>query len=225
MKALITGGSGFLGKVIYAELEKNWDVITISRNQGTLNLDLSKEIPLLPQIDLVVHAAGKAHIVPKSSTEIEDFHEVNVTGSKNLLTGLEQMPLLPKHLVFVSSVAVYGCEIGLLINEEHPLNAKDPYGLSKIGAESLIKDWCLKNNVICSILRLPLIVGLNPPGNLRAMINGIKKGYYFNIDKGKARKSMVMANDVANIIPIVSKIGGTYNLTDRYHPSFFELSN
>lgn len=86
-------------------------------------------------------------------------------------------------------------------------------------------NWCEKNNIRCTILRLPLLVGENPPGNLGVMIDAIKNGYYFNIGKGNARKSMVFAEDVAEIIIKVSEIGGVYNLTDSYHPNFNELSN
>jgi nucleoside-diphosphate-sugar epimerase len=57
------------------------------------------------------------------------------------------------------------------------------------------------------------------------MIKGIQNGYYFNIDGGKAKKSMILAEDVAQCILKVSEIGGIYNLTDGYHPSFLELSN
>ncbi len=56
------------------------------------------------------------------------------------------------------------------------------------------------------------------------MIKGIKRGYYFNISGNDARKSMVLADDVAKIIPKVEAIGGIYNLTDGYHPSLKELS-
>jgi nucleoside-diphosphate-sugar epimerase len=56
------------------------------------------------------------------------------------------------------------------------------------------------------------------------MINGIRKNRYFNIDEGRAHKSIVMAEDVASCIPAVAPIGGTYNLTDGYHPSFAELA-
>jgi nucleoside-diphosphate-sugar epimerase len=115
--------------------------------------------------------------------------------------------------------------MGVQIDEKHPLLAIDPYGLSKIQAEHLVLDWCQKNNVLCTILRLPLLVGENPPGNLGVMLNGIKKGYYFNIAGGLARKSMVLAEDVANVLIKASEIGGIYNLTDGYHPSFYELSN
>jgi nucleoside-diphosphate-sugar epimerase len=131
---------------------------------------------------------------------------------------------LPRSFVFISSVAVYGKEKGLGINENTPLAAVDSYGLSKIKAEQLVVDWCKNNNVICTVLRLPLLVGPNPPGNLAAMIKSIKKGYYFNISGGNAKKSMVLATDVATWILKVSEIGGIYNLTDGYHPTFKELS-
>jgi nucleoside-diphosphate-sugar epimerase len=71
---------------------------------------------------------------------------------------------------------------------------------------------------------LPLIVGPNPPGNLGAMIRGIKNRYYFNIDGGAAKKSMVLATDIARFILKAAEKGGTYNLTDGYHPTFKELS-
>ena len=57
------------------------------------------------------------------------------------------------------------------------------------------------------------------------MFKSLQKGYYFNIAKGKAKKSMVLASDVAKYILKAAKIGGIYNLTDGYHPSFYELSN
>ena len=111
-----------------------------------------------------------------------------------------------------------------MIDENHPLNAKDPYGYSKICAEQIVSKWCEKRNIIYTILRLPLIVGNDAPGNFKLMIGAIKKGYYFNIDNGKAKKSMVLTSDIAKILPSVASIGGIYNLTDGYHPSFKELS-
>ena len=98
-------------------------------------------------------------------------------------------------------------------------------GKSKILAEKIIINWCKTNNVKYTILRLPLIVGLNPPGNLGSMIRSIERGYYFNINNGTASKSMVLANDVANFIIKASNNGGVFNLTDGLHPTFNDLSN
>jgi nucleoside-diphosphate-sugar epimerase len=197
----------------------------LSRTYGDFKVSLENEIPNFDQkFDIVIHAAGKAHSVPKTAIEKQSFFDVNVKGTENLLKGLEATGF-PKQFVFISSVSVYGVISGNLINEETPLTAEDPYGNSKILAEKLIEDWCKKNNIVCTILRLPLLIGKNPPGNLGAMIAGIKKGYYSNIAGGNAKKSMVLAEDVSKVLLKVAAIGGVYNLTDGYHPNFYEMSH
>jgi nucleoside-diphosphate-sugar epimerase len=221
---LLTGANGFLGRAIIKVLEQEYQIKKLSKYTGNYKVSLDKEIPsFIESFDLVIHSAGKAHVVPKTESERKQFHEVNVIGTWNLLKGLAKTGA-PKQFVFISSVSVYGQEFGIGINEEHQLEAKDSYGLSKIEAEQLVTKWCKKHNVVCTILRLPLLVGENPPGNLGAMMKAIEKGYYFNIGGGKARKSMVLAQDVASFIPKVAIIGGVYNLTDGVHPSFYKLS-
>ena len=223
--ALLTGASGFLGKSIIKQLSSEFSLFSLSRTSGNFSFSLEHQIPLFDtSFDLVIHAAGKAHSVPKTEEEKRQFYDVNVLGTQNLLKGLEASGI-PKQFVFISSVSVYGQEEGFNIVEDSLLAAKDAYGLSKIEAEALLQKWCVQHNVVCTILRLPLLVGENPPGNLGAMHRGIAKGYYFNIGGGIAQKSMVLAEDVANFIPKIATRGGTYNLTDGFHPTFFELSS
>jgi nucleoside-diphosphate-sugar epimerase len=222
---LLTGSNGFLGCHIQSVLNTLTSCTTLSRSNSSINCDISKFIPDLPIVNIVIHAAGKAHSVPTTSLEKQAFFDVNYTGTRNLLKGLEECQSLPKAFVFISTVAVYGRESGVNISEDTALLAKEPYGLSKIQAEQLVLDWCEKNNVVCTILRLPLLAGANPPGNLGAMIKGVERGYYFNIAGGRAQKSMVLASDVARCILKASEIGGIYNLTDGYHPTFNELSS
>jgi nucleoside-diphosphate-sugar epimerase len=222
LNILVTGSSGFFGNVIVHVLKIN-SIYTLNQNSGNFQCDLSKSIPdFNTDFDIVIHNAGKAHSFPKTETEENSFFQINTQGTKNLLRGLETK--IPKQFVFISSVSVYGLEYGINIDESTRLNAKDPYGLSKIQAEQMVLDWCQNNKVVCTILRLPLLVGINPPGNLGAMINAIKKGYYFNVGGGKAKKSMVLADNVARFIPIIAPIGGIYNLTDGEHPNFSSLS-
>jgi nucleoside-diphosphate-sugar epimerase len=223
MKVLLTGSNGFLGKIIKDHFLLG-KIITVGRNNTNIICDFSISTPSLIPVDLVIHVGGKAHSVPKTLADKQAFFDVNVRGTSNLLKGIENSGI-PKSFVFISSVSVYGKENGDLIKENDTLLAKDPYGLSKIEAENLVLNWCDKYNVICTILRLPLIAGPNPPGNLGAMIKGIQKGYYFNIAGGQGKKSMVLAEDVVKNILKISEIGGIYNLTDGYHPSFSELSS
>lgn len=223
VRVLITGASGFLGKIIKFNLN-DCVVYELNRNSGDYHCSLENEVPdFKERFDLVIHSAGKAHSLPKTEGEKQSFFDVNVKGTQNLLKGLVNSGL-PKQFVFISSVSVYGMESGILISEKAPLLAKDPYGLSKIEAEIIVQEWCNRNNVICTILRLPLLVGKNAPGNLGAMCKSIQKGLYFNVAGGTAKKSMVLASDVGKFIPVVATIGGVYNLTDGLHPNFNDLS-
>jgi len=223
-KVLLTGANGFLGKEIIKTLDNELKFFTLSRNFGDYQISLDKQIPNFEDsFDLIIHAAGKAHSVPQTESQKKEFYEINVIGTQNLLLGLEKKGI-PSYFVFISSVSVYGKEFGCKIKEDCMLNATDAYGLSKIEAERIIINWCSRNNVICTILRLPLLVGKNPPGNLGQMIKAIECGYYCNIGGGKARKSMVLAKDVALFIKVAIIKGGIYNLTDGFNPTFAELS-
>lgn len=224
---LLSGSTGFLGKIIKESLSNAYEIKTIGRIDSDYLFDfsISNTLILKENFDIIIHCAGKAHSIPKTEKEKEEFYEINFEGTKRFLATIKASNKLPKAFVFISTVAVYGLESGNDIDEIYPLIATDPYGKSKILAEKEVEQWCLNNGVKCTILRLPLIVGKNPKGNLTSMIKGIEKGYYFNIGGGIAKKSMVLADDVANFIPKIAEIGGIYNLTDNCHPSFYELSN
>ena len=108
-------------------------------------------------------------------------------GSINLLASFESKKF-QKNLIFISSVSVYGLITGSLVDENASLKASDPYGLSKIKAEQYISSWG-KNQWCKNILIwLPLLAGLNPPGNLNKMINSIKYGYFFNVGSNSPKK-------------------------------------
>lgn len=224
-KLLFTGASGFLGYNIRPILDKNYDVHTIGlTDDDDIKFNIAKDAPPInTHYDVVLHAAGKAHTVPRTTVEAQVFFDVNYQGTVNLCKALEKTGI-PKVLVFISTVAVYGCEYGDLITEEHPLNGETPYAKSKIMAEEYLTEWCAKNGVILGILRPSLLAGKNAPGNLGAMVNGIKKGFYMNIAGGKVVKSILMAEDIAHLLPLLEEKGGIYNVCDSYQPTFGEIS-
>lgn len=224
-KVLFTGASGFLGSIVLPILKKDYDIDTIGLTDGDdITFNLAKDVPSLQQhYDYVLHAAGKAHVVPKTEAEGQVFYEVNYHGTVNLCKALEKAGI-PKALVFISSVAVYGCDFGENITEDHPLDGETPYAKSKVMAEAFLTEWCSKNNVVLGILRPSLLAGINAPGNLGAMVSGIKKGLYLNIARGEVKKSVLMAEDIARLFPLLVKKGGTYNVCDTYQPTFGELS-
>ena len=233
MKLLLTGYPGFLASTIKDWFEsKGWEVDTLgllpfphdtSRSGVHIVCNLANETPQLPNesYDLVIHAAGKAHVVPKNEAERKSFFDVNVTGTQHVLDALQKNP--PKAIVFISSVAVYGKETGKMFKEDAPLLATSPYGKSKIMAEELIRNTVFSKDVIKGIVRLPLIAGKDAPGNLGSMIRAIRKGIYFNVAGGKAVRSVVLKKDIAPFLYELGVHGGTYNFTDGRGISYKEL--
>ena len=224
-KLLFTGGTGFLGHHVKPILDKQYEVTTCGITpDDMLKANLAKDVPELPcKYDVVLHACGKAHVVPKTEAEKQAFYDVNYKGTVNLCVALEKVGV-PKAMIFISTVAVYGCEYGELIAEEHPLEGTTPYAESKIMAEKYLSEWCAKHGVKLGILRPSLLAGKNAPGNLGAMVNGIKKGFYMNIAGGKVIKSILMAEDIARLVPLLVEKGGIYNVCDTRQPSFGEIS-
>ena len=224
-KLLFTGGTGFLGKNIRPILDKMYEVTTCGiTSEDMVKTNLAKEVPRLEQhYDVVLHACGKAHVVPKTEAEKQAFFDVNYTGTVHLCDALEKVGP-PKALVFISTVAVYGCESGELITEEHPLEGETPYAKSKILAEEYLTKWCGMPNVVLGILRPSILDGKDATGNLGTMVNGVKKGFYMNIAGGKVVKSILMAEDIARIMPALVEKGGVYNVCDTFQPTFGQIS-
>jgi nucleoside-diphosphate-sugar epimerase len=224
-KLLFTGSTGFLGNNVMPLLKERYEVTTCGITpDDMIKANLAKEVPVLPgRYDVVLHACGKAHVVPKTEAEKQAFYDVNYQGTVNLCSALVKAGA-PKALIFISTVAVYGCEYGDLIDEGHSLDGDSPYAKSKIMAEEYLTKWCMDNKVRLSILRPSLLAGKDAPGNLGAMVNGIKKGFYMNIAGGKVVKSILMAEDIAHLLPLLTEKGGVYNVCDTRQPSFGEIS-
>ena len=226
MNLLFTGASGFLGNNVRPILEKTYRVITVGlTSEDNYTVNIAKEVPELKEhCEIVLHAAGKAHVIPRTEEEKKAFYDVNLQGTRNLCKALEKSGI-PQAFIFISTVAVYGCEYGNNVTENHPLNGDTPYALSKIQAEEFLMEWCNAHGVVLSIIRPSLIAGPNPPGNLGAMIKGIKTGRYLSIGGGKARKSVLMVEDIARLVPLLIEKGGIYNVCDDEQPSFRQLEN
>lgn len=225
-KLLFTGGTGFLGNNARPILDKTYKVTTIGiSDKDDIKANFVNEIPeLLEKYDIVLHAAGKAHIYPKTPEEIQSFYDINYKGTVNLCAALEKAGT-PTSFIFISTSAVYGIDNGNFVTEDYPLKGESPYAKSKIMAEEFLTKWCEEHDIVLTILRPSLIAGKNAPGNLGAMVKGIKSGAYLSIAHGKARKSLLMAQDIANLIPLVKNKGGIYNVCDNDHPSFGELES
>lgn len=223
-KILFTGSSGFLGRNVIPILKKRYDVDTLDIvGKPDYICNLGSDTPVIKTFyDIIIHAAGKAHTIPRDRKEEEEYYVSNYLGTCNLCSALEKYAL-PKAFLYISTVAVYGCKEGVLLEESLPLKGETAYAKSKIEAENYLIQWCKKYSIKLTILRPSLLAGPNPPGNLGAMINGINNRRYLSVGGGKARRSILMVEDIAYVVPAAAKIGGIYNICDDSNPTIREI--
>lgn len=226
-KVLLTGRSGFIGSEIFKGLVTNKvDVVSYGRRQeDDVFFDMKNEVDVDSKFSCVIHCAGLAHVKASKGSH----HEVNYLGTKILLESLKGEHI-PRRFIFLSTVAVYGLDSGFGIDETTVPTPRTPYGISKYKAEELISKWSQDNNVEYIILRIPLVVGPNPPGNLGKLYDSISKGKYIRIRNNFAKKSFVCLRDLSELILKLSDAKkdytpGTYNVTDGGGISFSDIED
>lgn len=64
-----------------------YDVITVGlTQQDNYTVNIAREVPeLYERYDIVLHAAGKAHSIPKTDAERQAFFDVNLQGTKTFV--------------------------------------------------------------------------------------------------------------------------------------------
>lgn len=145
MKALITGGKGFIGSYISKYFENPIIVDNLrtskSNDNDFYNIDLTKKSELfnslVEQSDIVIHLASSVGVkdVSNGSEPFWNSHNIN----KNVLDACIEFN---KKIVFMSSSEVYGCGIDL---EEHDNfnilnNPRSSYAIEKLSMETMIQN-------------------------------------------------------------------------------------
>lgn len=146
-KIIITGGAGFIGSHLGDSLIADGHEILVIDNLTSGKKEFvnkkakfvkedvrnfKKLDKLFKGADVVFHLAANP-VVQDSINDPIGTHEINVTGTLNVLTAAKNNNL--KKLVFSSSCAAYGNVTTLPIKEDHAMNPESPYGLHKLIAE------------------------------------------------------------------------------------------
>ena len=206
-----------------AQEDANIELLRCGRVSGSdVTCDLSAGAPTLPGgITRVIHSAGITPNANRPHDTKNVFHDGNVVGTQHLLDGLDPKTL--ESFVLISSASVYGKNTANQLLETAPLTPLTEYGKSKRDSEQLVFQWCEQHSIPHTTVRLPLVVGKNAPGSLGQLINAIQAKRFVIPGDGSARKSMVLADDVAHWITDNPAAHGIFNLTDQQDPSYAEI--
>lgn len=216
MKVAIVGGSGFIGSRLSNLFKKNnINFIILDKRKSDdfpnewLYYDVTKPdtmVTPLDGVDIIVNLAAehKDNVLP-----IELYYDVNVDGAKNLCTVADKLGI--KHIVFTSSVAVYGF-VDSDTDESGDFNPFNHYGKSKLAAEKIYNNWYENDNKkLLTVIRPTVVFGEGNRGNVYNLFKQIAQGNFLMIGSGENQKSMAYVENV------VAFIMHSLNFESGYH--------
>lgn len=150
MKILVTGGSGFIGRYLCRDLQKNdIDFFTLSSSPCPSEFEEKSKIVELQDYELlfkvindyepdtIIHLAAIASPV---HDDIIQIYKVNVCGTENLLKAAANLRVPPK-IILISTAGVYGNHSEPLLNESTNFNPANHYCYSKMVTEVMSRQY------------------------------------------------------------------------------------
>ncbi len=228
MRALVTGGAGFIGShIVDALVAAGADVMVIddlSRGRPDVVNPKARLVPLdiaagdvrrelkAFRPEVVFHQAAQASVPVSLQRPVHDAR-VNIIGTIRLL----EMCLAAgvRKVIYASSAAVYGTPCYLPIDENHPVYPLSPYGISKFAAEMYLSVFRRQWGLDFTVLRYANVYGprqdaLGEGGVVAVFADRIRRCEQLTVfGDGEQTRDFIHVHDVARAnLAAVSSAGG-----------------
>lgn len=209
MNVLVTGANGFVGASLCARLLSDgmyvrgvvrgaphgagFDPVVID------DIAAYKWDAALNNIDVVVHAAARVHIMRDIAADpMAAFRAVNVAGTQRLAEAARDAGV--RRFVLVSSAKVHGEQTSTHpFTEEDPLKPSGPYAVSKWEAEQVLAAVAAKR-METVVLRPPLVYGPRVAGNFLSLLKAVARGSPLPLGAITNRRSMIYVENLTHAI-------------------------
>ena len=229
MKILITGVHGFVGTNLVKALSKEntiygLDIISPTKDgvRFTFSWDFLDKPDEIPEVDAIIHLAGKAHDT-KNQSAADVYFKVNTELTQKIYD--YYLKSTARKFIFFSTAKAAADKVEGVLKEDVIPTPVGPYGESKIAAEKYIQDH-LREDKQVYILRPCMIHGPGNKGNLNLLYGVVKKGIPWPLGAFENRRTFTSIENLCFVINgLLTKDvpTGIYNMGDDEALSTNEL--
>lgn len=170
-------------------------------------------------IDVIYHFASLGR---KSRTSIDDFIDINVVGTENLINAFIESNSGERavHFIFISTTQVYGMRRpGVVLTEESETKPAGPYAETKLMAEQVIQAFAdAHTNFLYTVFRTGTLYGDGYEGPYFKLFKAIRDQKMRYIGNGDSHLLLIHVDDAVNAMIMAAdnpkSVNKVYNLTD-----------
>lgn len=210
MRVLITGATGFVGSALIERVSNFHDtIILVRRKSNRLSTNIQQlvannifEADFPNDIDIIIHLAGRAHILNEQVTDpLTEFRKVNVEGTLQLAR--QALEKKVKRFIFVSSIGVNGS-----VTKQQPFTEDSvpqphaDYAVSKLEAEQELKKLFSRSDTELVIIRPPLVYAAHAPGNFARLLKLVATNLPLPFARTQNKRSFVALENLVDFIQV-----------------------
>ena len=232
MKALVIGGSGFIGSYLIEKLISNGlDVINFDLNASKIEKvkTIKGDIRIKSDLEKIESDFNRVYILAAVHRDdiqsYNKYYETNVNGLENIIDFCDSKDI--NEVIYYSSAAVYGDSF-VNAKESDKLYPSNHYGKSKLKAELSLRKWA--NKIIdrkLLIIRPSVVYGLGSNSNMNRLIDYVRNNKFFIIGKGENIKSISYVQNLVDFTCYISEEMGSqitiFNYSDYPQKSIKEV--
>jgi len=237
---LVTGATGALGPRVVEALQQSGCPVRVlaldppepkmfSQTTDFQPGDINDERAVrtaVAGVSVIIHMAAMLHINTPSPEQVSRYRLINVDGTA--LVARAAIEAGVKHVVFFSTIAVYGRGDCRIFYENSPAHPDTAYAETKLYAERIILETRKPDGKpLGTVLRLAAVYGSRVKGNYRRLLLALAQKRFVPIGPGTNRRTLIYDKDAASAVLSVlnnpSAAGKIFNVTDGKIHSLNEI--
>lgn len=214
-RVLVTGGTGFIGVALCEHLARcGYLVRAALRAERPLPHYIGERVltgelnsrtdwrAALEGVDVVVHAAARAHVLKETQENAKLYAETNARGTQCLARAAAQAGV--RRFVFLSSIKVNGAQThGRAFRADDEPQPADSYGRSKLEGEAALRRASAASDMEFAIVRSPLVYGPGVRANFLRLMHWVERGRALPFGAINNRRSLVSVWNLVDLIGVL----------------------